>query len=341
MNSPSSIQALRRANPRAKTGFADSVAATADTLHARLAADATTTSPDLAADGTTTSPDLAASGGATPPAGGRSGRRLVRASGVGTLVAAAAAVAVVLAVGLPGAGPGVANAAAAVREAATVTAAAAERSGVAVVQITHDGELWAGTTVRWNGEDLAVGRLGRSRAGKTGSKLLLVDGTLYGSGPAGDGWAVLGDPDNIDPDSGTTPREYLVTVREETGGATLRRITDAMTGLTTRRLGDGSTVYSGTVAAGRIARESSFKEGRSIRVLPFGFAAHDEAANPAAPLDVALTVGTDGTVRELTVTWGTSASPWSYAVTYSGLGATPAPVAPANARPLRDRLRSG
>ena len=335
-----SIQALRRANPRAKTGFADSVAATADTLRARIAADATVTSPDLAADTTVTSPDLAADATGTPPAGGRSGRWLVRASTAGTLLAAAA-VAVVLAVGLPGAGPGMANAAAAVRQAATVTAAAAEQSGVAVVQITHDGEFWTGTTVRWNGEDLAVARIGRSRAGKSGSKLLLVDGTLYGSGPAGDGWVVLGDPDNIDPDSGTTPREYLATVREDTGGATLRRITDAMTGLTTRRLGDGATVFSGTVAAGQIARESSFKEGRSIRVLPFGFAAQDEAANPAAALDVALTVGTDGIVRELTVTWGTSTSSWSYAVTYSGLGATPAPVAPANARPLRDSLRSG
>ena len=254
--------------------------------------------------------------------------------------------AVVLAVGLPGGGTGVANAAVAVRKAAAVTAAAAERSGTAVVQITQGGEFWAGNTVRWNDADLAVARIGRSRAGKTGSKLLVVDGTLYGSGPVGAGWVVLGDPENIDPDSGATPREYLATVREDTGGATVRRITDAMTGLTTRQLADGSTVYSGAVysgavAAGQIARESSFKEGRSIRVLPFGFVAHDEAANPAALLDVALTVGTDGIVRELTVTWGTSASPWSYSVTYDGLGATPALVAPAGARSLRDTLRTG
>lgn len=161
------------------------------------------------------------------------------------------------------------------------------------------------------------------------------------SGPAGAGWVVLGNPENIDPGSGTTPEEYLATVREDTGGATLRRITDAMTGLTTRQLGDGSTVYRGAVAAGLIARESGFKEGRSIRVLPFGFVAHDEAADPAAPLAVALTVGADGIVRELAVTWGRSASPWSYSVTYSGLGATQALVAPTNARPLRDTVRGG
>jgi hypothetical protein len=355
MNTPSSIQALRRANPRAKAGFTDSVAAITTTLHARIAAEAdatgtaTVTGTDVAANGAdlaatvgATPADAAPSGGAILPPSGRSGaRRLVRASTVGALVAAAVAMAVVLAVGLPGAGTGVANAAVAVRKAAAVTAAAAERSGTAVVQITHGGEFWAGNTVRWNDGDLAVARIGRSRAGKTGSKLLVVDGTLYGSGPAGEGWVVLGDPESIDPDSGTTPREYLATVREDTGGATVRRITDAMTGLATRRLADGSTVYSGAVAAGQIARESSFKEGRSIRVLPFGFAAHDEAADPAALLDVALTVGTDGIVRDLTVTWGTSASPWSYSVSYDGLGATPAPVAPADARPLRDTLRTG
>jgi hypothetical protein len=72
-------------------------------------------------------------------------------------------------------------------------------------------------------------------------------------------------------------------------------------------------------------------------MLPFGYVAHDEAADPAAPLDAAVTVGADGIVREIVVTWGTSASAWTYTVTYRKLGATPAPVAPENARPLRDR----
>src|ERR671923_150232 len=94
---------------------------------------------------------------------------------------------------------------------------------------------------------------------------------------------VLGDPASIDPGSGTTPGEYLAAAREDVGGTTLRRITGAMTRPATSRLADGSTVYRGTVAAGLIARESSFKEGRPIRVLPFGFVAHDQAADPAAP----------------------------------------------------------
>jgi hypothetical protein len=324
MNTSDSLQALRRANPRAKAGFAESAQAAADTLHAQVVTSAV-------------------DAGAPAPRGGHSRprRRLVRASTAGGLLAAAAIVAGLLMVGSPGVGPGVANAAAAVRNAATVTAASAERSGTAVVRITHDGEAWAGTTIRWHGRDLAVIGDFPRRPGKAGSKLLVVDGTMYGIDPGRGDWIVLGPPESIDPDSGTTPDEYLAAVAEDVGGVTLRRITDGMTGLTTRQLGDGSTVYSGTVAAGLVARESGFKEGRSIRVLPFGYVAHDEADNPAAPLQAAVTVGADGIVREITVTWGTSASAWTYTVAYSHLGATPAPVAPKARDPLRERLRAG
>jgi hypothetical protein len=160
---------------------------------------------------------------------------------------------------------------------------------------------------------------------------------MYGIDPGDGRWVVLGSPESIDPGSGTTPDEYLAAVREDVGGVTLRRIAGSVSGLTTRRLDDGSTAYSGTVAAGLIARESGFKEGQPIRVFPFGYVAHDEAANPAAPLDAVVTVGADGIVREIAVTWGDSASAWTYTVTYSKLGETSAPVAPKNARPLRDR----
>jgi hypothetical protein len=330
MDTNGSIRALRRANPRAKAGFAESVEATADALRAQIV----TTAADAATE-------AAAPGPGRGPSAPR--RRLVRASTVATL-AAAAVVAVFLTVGGPGTGPGVANAAAAVKKAATVTAAAAERSGTAVVRIDHNGEAWAGTTVRWHGEDMAkedmaLPRDVPKRPGKVGSRFLLVDGTMYGVDPDDGGWVVLGSPDSIDPDSGTTPDEYLAAVGEDVGGSTLRRITDGMTGLTTRQLDDGSTVYSGTVAAGLIAREAGFKEGESIRVLPFGYVAHDEAANPEAPLQAAVTVGAHGVVREIAVTWGSGASRWSFRVTYSGLGTTPAPTAPANAEPLRRALR--
>ena len=48
-----------------------------------------------------------------------------------------------------------------------------------------------------------------------------------------------------------------------------------------------------------------------------------------------MTVDAEGIVRLISLTWGSSTSEWTYAVSYSGLGATPAPVAPEDARPLR------
>lgn len=305
-----SIEALRRANPRADASFDDSVEAVVRALRPQLV---TTAEPGPAR---------------------RSRRGLVRLSGaVAAFVAVAAGGYVSL--GSPGAGPGVESAAAAAKHAASLSAASAERSGTAVVRITHDGKPWAGTTVRWHGDDLSVSSDTPARAGKAGSELLVVDGTLYGVEPEYGGWLSLGSPSHIDPGSGTTPAEYLAAVREDVGGATLTRITGGMTSPSTLHLADGSTVYSGAVPAGLIARETGFKGGESIRVLPFGYVAHDEAANPASPLETAVTVGPDGIVHAIAVTWGT----WSYTVTYRELGSAPALVAPADARSLEELRR--
>jgi hypothetical protein len=76
------------------------------------------------------------------------------------------------------------------------------------------------------------------------------------------------------------------------------------------------------------------RKARRFRVLPFGYAANGEARQPAAPLDAVVTVGADGLIRQIAVRWGTGPSAWAYTVTYAGLGATPSPVAPANARSL-------
>ena len=310
-----SIHALRRANPRNRPGFTRSVEAVEETVRSRLEG-----YEDVAPETSFTR------------------RRLVRVSAAGAAVAAVAAAAL-LAIGGPGSGTGVEDATAAVRKAATVTAAAAERSGTARVRITHNGAAWAGATIRWNGDDVAISQDGRRR-GKAGSEMRVVDGVLYSVEPRV-GWVDMGSPSNIDPDSGTTPAEYLAATREDVGGVTLGRITGAMAGLTETRPGDSSTVYRGTVAAGLIARESGFKDGEALRVFPFGYVAHDEAADPAAPLDTAVTVSPEGVVRQIAVTWGTDASAWTYTVTYSGLGATPAPAAPANAKSLlKERLRA-
>ena len=316
MNTSRSLRALRRENPRSQPRFAATVDSYSQLARAHIAASAP-----------------------TGVAGDR--RRRPRLISISFAAAGAAVVAAVasLTVGPLGSGPGVGSATAAVKRAAGATAASADRSGTAVVRITRGGEVWAASTVRWNGNDMSfVGGASAfaQRPGKVGAEFLVVDGLMYGPDPEIEGgWIEFGSPDSIDPDSGTTPAEYLAAVRDDVGGSTLRRITGGMTGLTTRSLEDGSTVYSGKVAAGLIARETGFKDGEAIRVFPFGYVAHDEAANPAALLDIVVAVGPDRVVRSILVTWGSGASAWSYTVTYSDLGATSPPTAPASARSLR------
>jgi hypothetical protein len=309
MSIPESLEALRSANPRLAPGFDESVEATAAEVRARLAE---TERP-------------------------RGRRLLVRVSAGGLALAAAALAAAFLVVDWSGGRTGVESAEAAVSKAAATTAASADLSGTAVVRMTHGGEPWAGKRVRWHRGDLAVSSDFASGPDRARDELLVVGGILYGIDPeVADGWLELGSPENMTWGSGTAPAEYLASVRADVGGETLRRITGAMSGLTTGQLADGSTVYHGRVAAGQIAREEGFKEGQTIRVLPFGYVAHDEAADPAAPLDTAVTVGADGAVREIAVRWGGGGSAWTYTVTYRDLGTTPALVAPANARSLNE-----
>lgn len=310
-----SFDALRRANPRAKTGFADSIDAAAETVRAKIA---------------TAPPGAASRRGRVPV------RRVVGVSIAGVVAAAGAAV--VLTLGSPGGGTTVESAHAALAKAAVVTASSAERSGTATVRMTHDGAPWGATTVRWGEGDVAIRREDRPK--RAGDVMLLIDGTVYGVDHRGE-WLDLGDPSNIDPDSGTTPAEYLGAVREDVGGDTLRRFTGAMSNLSRTERDDGSVVYSGTVAAALLARETGFKEGHHIRVLPFGYVAHDEAADPDSQLQTTVTTGADGVVREIAARWGT----WRYTVTYGELGTTPAPVAPDNVQSLEDlrkqQLRTG
>ena len=306
MSTSESFEALRRANPRSSAVFAQTV----EEVRAQIAL-----------------PEVVLVQPVRPRNAG-----VIRLAAVGAALLVGAGVAAMTV--RSGGGPGVEDATAVVRKAATVTADAAERSGTAVVRITHDGELWAGSTIRWSGGDLGVRSDAPQRRGRPGSESLLVDGTLYGI--EGGRWVKLGSPGNIDPDSGTTPAETLAAVREDVGGVTLRRFAVGLSELSSSRQ-DGSTVYRGPVAAGLVARETGFKEGRAIRVFPFGYVAHGEAANPTALLAAALTVGADGVVREISLGWGT----WTYTVTYSRLGATAPLVAPENARDhLKERLRA-
>ncbi|HZY27698.1 MAG TPA: hypothetical protein VFE49_05510 [Jiangellaceae bacterium] len=71
----------------------------------------------------------------------------------------------------------------------------------------------------------------------------------------------------------------------------------------------------------------------TIRVLPYGYVAHDDASNPAAPIEVRITMGADEAIQEIHATWG-GASSWSYRLSFSGFGSTPAPTVPDNVESL-------
>jgi hypothetical protein len=332
MSRSDTFNELRRVNPASRPGFERSVEAAGQEVRARIV-----TSSAARSDARLTRPR-------SRPVLLRGGHRGLRATGA--VLVAAATVAAFVVIGGLGGGGGVQSASAAVRDAAQATATSGASSGTAVVEITYGGELWAGKTVRWHGGDLAVidsyaadsfsgGGIPSSARGAR-FELRVVDGMMYGPGPEG-GWVELGSPDSIDADSGTTPDEYLAVIQADVTGETLGTITAGMTGLTTEQLGDGSTVYLGTVRAGLVAPETGFKEGQHIRVFPFGYVAHDEAADPNAPLDAAVTVSADGLIGELAVEWGSGQSAWTYTVTYTDLGATSPIEAPNNAQPFTSR----
>src|SRR5262249_46595310 len=147
--------------------------------------------------------------------------------------------------------------AASLRLAAARTAAASTQSGTAAIHVTQNGQPWAGRIVTWNGNDISIVE---DTSEHPNRESRIVDGTLYDRMPNGDGWLNLGSPQNIDPDTGTTPLEIFAAVQQDVAGQTVNQITGAMTQLTTQTAGDGSVTYSGLVAAAVVAPEQDVKE---------------------------------------------------------------------------------
>jgi hypothetical protein len=131
-----SFTALRRANPCNNPDFAQTVTATATTVESLV----------------------------RQPVPGVTNSRRRRRLGPAAMSMLAGGVAAVVVLALVSS-PDEVSAGAAVRKAATATAASAERSGTAQLRITHGGELWASMTVRWHGDDVAISHV-RHRPGR-------------------------------------------------------------------------------------------------------------------------------------------------------------------------------
>jgi hypothetical protein len=311
MTSTNGLDALRRANPRHKPDFAESAGDLARKAVTRTSVAMTET---------------------TDSHGRPSKPALWRwpAIGIPAVATVVAVVVTLIAVGSP-VGPLAVAPAEAMQQAVIASAEAAESSGTVELHITQDGDEWVAKTLRWNGTDLSIAGDDPSRVGR--GDLLVVDGVMYGPDPeVAGGWIEMGPPESVDPDSGTTPDEYLAAIGEDVGGATMQRITGEMTDLTTSQAEDGSTLYNGRVRAAALARETGVKEGETIRVLPFGNVAHDDANDPASLIDISISVRPDGTIGEILATWGGQSS-WSYRLTYSDLGSTAPLEKPTNVQP--------
>ena len=277
MSTSESFEALRRSNPRSTAGFAQSV----DAVRTQIAV------------------TEAAPRQPTP----RRRVGLVRLAAVGVALTVAVGVAAVT-VRSPGGGPGVEDAAAVVRKAATVTAAAAERSGTAVVRITHDGEPWAGIDdslerrrpLGVTSDFAAIGAAGPGRelSARRRDALRRRRGSLGHPRRS---------PANIDPgqwdDSGrvSSPRFARTSAARR-----LRRIRRPRERLHDdhEALETGRRSIAARSLRELVARETGFKDGEAIRVLPVRLRRPRRGRESAsALLDAALTVGADGVVREI------------------------------------------
>jgi hypothetical protein len=236
-------------------------------------------------------------------------RRLIALS---TAAAAALSLAgLLVALTLSGAGP--ASAYAAAKKAVAATSAGALDSGTLTLtsggpDSTRDGSASMVTTVRWNGNALAIASGGEAHVLPGFVQLLLVGGGVYLQRADGSWLHYASEAD-------LGPPLYAGAVQAARGlaaGSRAAQIIASAHGLQKTVQPDGSTVYSGTIPPGNPAEVAPSNDTATQIMLPsFG---------PGGAFQ--MIVGSDGLVTQMSET----ASPpltdaWS--IEYSQLGSTP------------------
>ncbi len=258
--------------------------------------------------------------------GPRRRARLAWAS-AGAAVLAGVAVGAILVTTGASHGSLVENAYAALKNAAQATAAS--KSGVVIARISHNGTAQITNTLRWNGDDVSLA----SDSKALPEEVRFVDGKLYQrlgppkagskSGQANDGTNLLdgrwrdygsGDPRSFG-------QEWLAPTRADISGDTLKKIAAAMKDLKETANADGSTTSSANGTAAVIVGKTGFP----YAIRPLG-----GADSPSTPVNIELTVGKDGIIRQLKASYGAQGS-WVYSADYSPLGSAPAVTVPENA----------
>ena len=259
-------------------------------------------------------------------------RRTLRLS----LAAAALATAFAVAVGLTltASAPPAADAAA--KKALAATAAA--DSGTMTGSVTHDGSSYTLDTTQWNGDAIEMTRGDRSQLGPF-QALVLIGGGAYLEQADGT-WLHYASASGVGPKVG--PMVELA--QNNVAGNTAGQILSLASGLTQTTQSDGTTLYTGTIP--NTPGDPGIDPNGDAILRIISRLSNGSDNTPGAPggyhsgLQLTMAVGTDGFVRQISLTYrqqgtGSSATDGSYTltVTYSKLGSTPAITPPATSTP--------
>jgi hypothetical protein len=246
-------------------------------------------------------------------------------------VLAAATAAIVLGLTLSAASPSGASAAAARALAAT----AAAPSGTMTTTVLHGGVTRTIDVTRWNGHDIAFSPgLGLI------PQLLLIGGGMYVQTSDGT-WLHYANASNVGP----KPLGGLMQLaRDNIAATTAQQILALATHVQKTAQSDGTTVYTGTIPSSSIVAGNDPGNNAIISMIlgaqkrtdmMFGVGKGDAPGGQLNDLQLRMSVGGDGLVKQVSVTFqgqdsGSSAGDGTYtwSVTYSQLGSTPPITAP-------------
>jgi hypothetical protein len=244
-------------------------------------------------------------------------------------VLAAATAAIVLGLTVSASSPSSAFAAA--RRALAATAAAP--SGTLATTVLHAGVTQTTDAARWNGGDIAF-----TPGDGPIQQLLLIGGGMYVQTSEGT-WLHYADASNVGP----KPLGGLMQLAHDNiAGVAPQQILALATHVQKTAQSDGTTLYTGTIPSnslnpatvpGNDAITNMILGAQKRTDMMFGAGA-DATGNQQSDLQLQMSVGGDGLVRQVSVTFqkegtGSPAADGTYTwtVTYSQLGNTP-PITP-------------
>jgi len=247
-------------------------------------------------------------------------------------VLAVATAAIVLALTVSAASPSSAFAAA--RRALAATAAAP--SGTLATTVLHAGVTQTTDAARWNGSDIAF-----TPGDGPIQQLLLIGGGMYVQTSDGT-WLHYADASNVGP----KPLGGLMQLAQDNiAGVAPQQILALATNVQRTAQPDGTTLYTGTIPSnslnpatvpGNDAITNMILGAQKRTDMMFGAGA-DATGNQQSDLQLQMSVGGDGLVRQVSVTFqkegtGSPAADGTYtwSVTYSQLGNTPSITPPPN-----------